>query len=272
MPNQIDALLDIVARLRDPNHGCPWDLAQTHISLAPFVIEEAYEVVDAIEQGDSNDLRDELGDLLFQVVLHARLAQERREFAFEDVVEAVCKKMERRHPHVFGAIDVGASAPSWEQLKNQERAEQETGDMSALSGISAGIPELAKAIKLQKKASMVGFDWNNPLLVIEKVKEELDEVLAELQAETGTADHPDTAIAEEVGDLLFACVNLARHLSLDPGQALRRANSKFEQRFRKMEQIADARGLQFGELSLVQQEGLWQEAKRQLATDHASGG
>lgn len=262
MPKPIDALLAMVARLRHPVDGCPWDLAQTHASLCPFAIEEAYEVVDAIENGGPDQLRDELGDLLFQVVLHSQIAEERGDFSFSDVASSVHDKMVRRHPHVFARQDVRQAKPSWEELKRQERMEAGSGDLSAIAGIGAGIPELVRAMKLQKKAAAVGFDWDDPALVIDKVKEELLEVEAELDPDAPGKRPATDALVEEIGDVLFACVNLARHVQVDPATALRTANAKFERRFREMERIASEDGLRFAELSLTEQERLWQLAKQ----------
>lgn len=262
MPKPIDALLELVATLRHPVDGCSWDLAQTHSSLCPFAIEEAYEVVDAIENGTPDQLRDELGDLLFQVVLHSRIAEEEEHFNFSDVARSVGDKMVRRHPHVFARQDIGTVQPSWEELKRQERWEAGSHDTSAISGVGAGVPELVKAVKLQTKAAKTGFDWNDPLLVIDKVKEELSEVEAELGPSVPGVAPAGDRLVEEVGDVLFACVNLARQLQVDPAAALRVANGKFERRFREMERIAGQRGLHFAELSLSDQEGLWQLAKK----------
>ena len=254
----IAALLAIMAALRDPAAGCPWDLEQDFASIAPYTIEEAYEVADAIDRGDLGDLRDELGDLLLQVVFHARMAEEAGAFAFTDVVAAICDKMVRRHPHVFDASGrpLGATARdaavadaeqqtrAWEALKRAERDAKGEADASALAGISRGLPEWQRAVKLQHKAAKVGFDWPGPAPVIAKLHEEIEEVRAEFAAVA--ADPGDAAaqdrLEDEIGDLLFVCANLARHAKVDVGAALRRANLKFERRFRAMEALAAADG------------------------------
>lgn len=248
--NNIETLLEIMAQLRNPDTGCPWDINQDFRSIAPYTIEEAYEVADAIEQNDFAGLKDELGDLLFQVVFHARMAEEAGHFAFSDVVDAICAKMTRRHPHVFADASVRSAEEqtvAWEDQKREERAGH--SDRSALAGIAAGIPEWQRAHKLQKAAARVGFDWPEVTQVADKVSEELDEVLA-------ASDPAD--VEEELGDLLFACVNLARHKDVDVGAALRRANRKFESRFRAME-VLEGEG--FPALELEAKEALWQAVK-----------
>lgn len=271
-PTHIQRLLAIMARLRDPQGGCPWDLKQTFATIAPYTVEEAYEVADAIDRGDLDDLKDELGDLLFQVVFHARMAEERGAFAFADVVAAISDKMERRHPHVFAGMSIADSDAlnaMWDAEKKKERlakhAAQEHGavDDSALAGVARGLPEWQRALKLQKKAATVGFDWPGPAPVIEKLKEELDEVQAEFDA---LAAAPDDAavrdrLEDELGDLLFVAANLARHAKVDPGAAMRRANHKFERRFRAMEAMAAADGVRLADLSLAEQDGYWDRAK-----------
>jgi len=232
-----------MARLRDPVAGCPWDQVQRFETIAPYTIEEAYEVADAIERGDAIDLRDELGDLLLQVVFHSRIAEEAGAFALPDVVAGISDKMERRHPHIFGAAE---RSPGWEELKAAERAGKD--DDSALAGVAAGMPALLRAVKLQKRAARVGFDWPDAGGSLAKVHEEIAEVAAAPAAE----------IAEEIGDLLFAVVNWARHLGVDPEAALRAGNAKFERRFRGMEQMA---GAGFAALSLADKEALWQQVK-----------
>jgi ATP diphosphatase len=227
----IDRLTTIMARLRDPDTGCEWDRLQTSRTIARYTIEEAYEVVDAIERGDLADLKDELGDLLLQVVFHARIAEEAGAFALPDVIDAISDKMERRHPHIFGPAE---TSPGWETIKATERANKP--DQSAVAGVATALPSLARADKLQKRAARVGFDWP-------------DEIA------TATAD----TLAEEVGDLLFAVANYARHLGIDPEVALRAGNAKFEARFRAMEHIA---GAGFEALSLEEKEALWQTVKR----------
>lgn len=239
----LDRLLAVMARLRDPVAGCEWDRAQTWRTIAPYTIEEAYEVADAIERGDAANLKDELGDLLLQVVFHARIAEEAGLFTFADVAAAIADKMERRHPHIFGDA---VESPGWEVLKAAERRARP--DPSALAGVAAGLPALLRAAKLQQRAARTGFDWPDATGPRAKILEELDEV----------TDAPPNEIEEEVGDLLFAAVNYARHLGIDPEAALRRGNGKFERRFRAMEHLAD----DFASLDLAQQEELWQRVKR----------
>jgi len=264
----IDRLLAIMARLRDPATGCPWDREQTFATIAPYTIEEAYEVADAIDRGDLADLRDELGDLLLQVVFHARMAQEQGAFDFADVVAAISDKMLRRHPHVFAGAaveDAAAQTRAWEAHKHAERAAAGEDDASALAGIARGLPEWQRAVKLQHRAARVGFDWPGPVPVIAKLHEEIEEVRVEFGAVAGA---PDDAAAQdrledEIGDLLFVCANLARHAKVDPGTALRRANRKFERRFRAMEALALAEGVRLVDLPLEQQERYWLLAKAQ---------
>ena len=248
----LDRLLALMARLRDPQRGCEWDLAQSFATIAPYTIEEAYEVADAIERSDMAALKDELGDLLLQVVFHARIAEEAELFAFSDVAEAICAKMEARHPHIFGtAADDGQSREHrWEQLKANER--QAKGATSALDGVALALPALMRAEKLQKRAARQGFDWPDTAGPAAKMVEELEELV---QAET------DAQRVEEAGDLLFAAVNVARSYGIAPEEALRAANAKFERRYKAMEALAAARGGQFAELSLDQQEDLWQAVK-----------
>ncbi len=266
--SDIAELLAIMARLRDPDGGCPWDLQQDFATIAPYTIEEAYEVADAIDRGDMADLRDELGDLLLQVVFHARMAEEAGAFAFGDVVAAICDKMVRRHPHVFAAGTaeaVGDSAAvlrNWDAIKRAERDAKGEVDASALAGIARGLPEWQRAVKLQHKAAKVGFDWHSPAPVLDKLREEIDEVRAEFDA---VAADPDDAAArdrleDELGDVLFVCANLARHAKVDVGSALRRANAKFERRFRAMEAMAAADGGLAGQ-SLDAQDRYWVRAK-----------
>jgi nucleoside triphosphate diphosphatase len=271
-PGDIADLLAIMARLRDPADGCPWDREQTFATIAPYTIEEAYEVADAIDRGDLDDLRDELGDLLLQVVFHARMAQEQGAFEFSDVVAAISDKMLRRHPHVFADTpveDAAAQTRAWEVHKQAERKAAGNADGSALAGIARGLPEWQRAIKLQHRAARVGFDWPGPLPVIAKLHEEIEEVRVEFGA---VASAPGDAAAQdrledEIGDLLFVCANLARHAKVDPGTALRRANRKFERRFRDMEALAAAEGVQLTDLPLEQQERYWLLAKaREKAT------
>ena len=262
----ISRLLEIMATLRTPGSGCPWDLEQDFASIAPYTIEEAYEVADAIARGDLDDLRDELGDLLLQVVFHARMAEELNAFSFGDVVEAITRKMIRRHPHVFADKD-GRLTPSdvkgaWDRIKAEEKAEraarrpsEETARKSLLSGVKAGQPALTRAMELQRKASSVGFDWNDPRAVLHKIREEADEIEAAL--DRGDADE----LAAETGDLLFALVNLARHVGADPDMALRGTNAKFERRFGYIEQQLDAQGRSLKSASLMEMDALWNDAK-----------
>ena len=262
-PGDVATLLRIMARLRDPHGGCPWDLQQDFSSIAPYTIEEAYEVADAIDRNDLADLKDELGDLLLQVVFHAQMASEQGAFAFADVVAAISGKMLRRHPHVFGdaqADDAGQVVANWEQIKQRERADAGATDGSALAGIARGLPEWQRPLKLQKRAARTGFDWPDVAPVLDKLREEVDEV----QAEFDSAAHPGShaRLEDEIGDLLFVCANLARHARVDPGSALRRANLKFERRFRAMEALAAARGQAMSALDLQQQEALWQAVKQ----------
>lgn len=252
----VQKLLWVMDRLRDPEHGCPWDLEQDLSSIVPYTIEEAYEVADAAERGDLAALRDELGDLLFQVVFLARLACEQGVFDFADVATGVTDKLIRRHPHVFGdepRQDSARQTERWEQIKAAERAKQ--GAVSAIDGVAAGLPAMRRAVKLQQRAARAGFDWPDPGSVIDKIHEELGELEDELPA--GTRDR----LEDELGDLLFAVANLARKLEIDPDAALRRTNRKFEQRFRAMEQLAGARGDAFDQLDLDAQEALWQQVK-----------
>jgi len=262
----LDALLAIMARLRDPASGCPWDVAQTFATIAPYTIEEAYEVADAIDRDDMADLRDELGDLLLQVVFHARMAQERGAFDFHEVVEAISDKMRRRHPHVFGdatVADADAQARHWEALKHAERAAAGDADTSVLAGIARGMPEWQRAVKLQHRAARVGFDWPGPEPVIAKLHEEIEEVRVEFRAVAAAPDDSGARdrLEDEIGDLLFVCANLARHAKVDPGSALRRANRKFERRFRAMEALASADGAELASMPLDEQDGYWNLAK-----------
>lgn len=266
-PGDIQRILGIMARLRDPQRGCPWDLEQDFASIAAYTIEEAYEVADAIDRGDLPGLCDELGDLLLQVVFHAQMAQERGAFGFGDVVDAISDKMIRRHPHIFGdaaAGDAETVLRNWEAIKRDERAAAGDTDTSALAGIARGLPEWQRAVKLQARAARVGFDWPGPAPVIDKLHEEIEEVRVEFDA---VAAHPDDAAAqdrleEELGDLLFVAANLARHAKVDVGAALRRANHKFERRFRAMEAMADADGQALAGQSLDAQDGYWNRAKQ----------
>jgi ATP diphosphatase len=268
--DDIAALLAIMAKLRTPGEGCPWDLEQDFVSIAPYTIEEAYEVADAIARGDLTDLRDELGDLLLQVVFHARMAEEAGHFAFPDVVRAITGKLIRRHPHVFGdagKLSTAAVNGLWAEIKateKRDRAEERRTlglppepPAGVLGGIPAALPGLTRALKLQEKAGTVGFDWNDVGSVIDKIAEEAREIA---EARASGADR--ASIADEVGDLLFAVVNLARHLEVDPEAALRGTNAKFERRFRAIEASLAARGSSPAEATLGEMDALWDEAKR----------
>jgi ATP diphosphatase len=259
----LEELLALMARLRDPQHGCPWDLKQTFASIAPYTIEEAYEVADAIQRHNQAQLRDELGDLLFQVVFHARLAEERGWFDFAAVAGAITEKLTRRHPHIFAGAQLAPEdlVRVWEEQKAQERAAADAhGAASVLGGVPRALPALTRAAKLGRRAARVGFDWPEACQVRAKVIEELhevDEALAQAQAGSG----PHSAVEEELGDLLFALANWSRHLEVDAEAALRAANAKFEGRFEHMETLARERGLQLQSLSLAAWEALWREAK-----------
>ncbi|MGB7079120.1 MAG: nucleoside triphosphate pyrophosphohydrolase [Xanthobacteraceae bacterium] len=272
----IGRLIDIMAALRTPQTGCPWDLAQNFSTIAPYTIEEAYEVADAIARGDLDDLCEELGDVLLQVVFHARMAQEQRAFDFGDVVQSITEKLIRRHPHVFG--DERKDSPDavkglWERIKAQEKKDKQARRRNsaaegegehdeehdgALAGVPVALPALTRALKLQAKASLVGFDWNDPRAVLRKIREEADEIEAEL-------DRPardDVATAAEVGDLLFAVVNLARHVDADPEAVLRGTNRKFQRRFAAIERALAAEGKTPAESTLAEMDALWNEAKK----------
>jgi len=263
--NPLDDLLAIMARLRDPEHGCPWDLQQDFASVAPYTIEEAHEVADAIERGDPDDLRDELGDLLFQVVFHAQLASEAGWFDFDDVAAAISAKMRRRHPHVFGDLryaSVEAQKQAWDAIKTAERVERgEAPDPSALAGISSGLPAWTRALKLQQRAAAVGFEWPAPEPILDKLAEEVAEVRAEFASDEFSQGVNHARLEDEIGDVLFVMVNLARRANVDFLRALRGANAKFERRFRRMEQLAAQQGRAFAEHDLVEQETLWRQAK-----------
>lgn len=254
----ISRLIEIMAALRTPDTGCPWDLRQDFSTIAPYTIEEAYEVADAIARGDLGDLREELGDLLLQVVYHARMAQEQGAFGFADVVETITGKMLRRHPHVFGdvhGLDHEAVGELWQQIKAQEKAARPQAEQGALAGVPVALPALTRALKLQNKAGDVGFDWNDPFAVLAKIREETDEIEAELKA------REDAKAAREVGDLLFAVVNLARHLRADPESLLRETNAKFERRFASIERALAARGKSPRAATLAEMDALWDAAK-----------
>lgn len=251
---EIGRLLAIMAALRDPEHGCPWDALQTFATIAPYAIEEAYEVADAIARRDMGALPDELGDLLFQVVYQARMAEEAGQFAFADVARAIADKMVRRHPHVFPAEAAAGAAPGWEEQKRRERGAEGMG--GTLDGIPAALPALTRALKITARAGRVGFDWPNAERVLDKLEEEIGEVRAELPG-----GDPDR-LADEVGDLLFVVANLARKLGLDPETCLRRANDKFSRRFGVVEQILAGEGFSPADASLAQMEACWAAAKR----------
>ena len=260
----MDRLVEIMATLRNPNGGCPWDVEQTFATIAPHTIEEAYEVADAIEQNDMDSLKDELGDLLFQSVFHAQMAKELNEFSFDDVVNGVIDKMIRRHPHVFGDQSIKTAdeqTVSWEDIKATERATKlGAADESALAGLTNGLPALIRAEKLQKRAARVGFDWPEVASVFDKLREETSELQVEIDTDGGEA-----RLTDELGDLLFVCVNLARKLNIDAETALRGANSKFETRFRHMERALKGTGRGLKGMELDAMEEAWQGTKKALA-------
>ncbi|MGE5515817.1 MAG: nucleoside triphosphate pyrophosphohydrolase [Bacteroidota bacterium] len=253
----IDRLLQIMATLRDPQHGCAWDREQTFATIAPYTVEEAYEVADAIDHGDMAALKDELGDLLFQVVFHAQIAGEQGAFGFDDVACAIADKMVRRHPHVFGDADVRdaeTQTVAWEATKADERAAK--GHDSVLDGVARSLPPMTRALKLQNRAARVGFDWAEPGDVIAKITEEVAEVQHEIDVSA-----PRERLEDEMGDVLFACVNLARKLKIDPEGALKRANAKFDRRFRHVEAELRAAGRRPEDATLDEMEALWVDAK-----------
>lgn len=248
-------LLEIMKKLRDPVGGCPWDIEQDFKSIAPCAIEEAYEVADAIERSDMASLKEELGDLLLQVVFHSQMAKEQGIFTFEDVVTAICHKLVSRHPHVFGDAKIdsaSAQEKAWDDLKDKER-----GHASLMDGVTLGLPGLIRAVKLQKRAAKAGFDWKEAADVLDKIEEEINEI------KEAIASGDKVGQVEELGDLLFACANLARKLGVDPEEATRACNRKFERRFRAMEQAADMDGREFSKLNLDEQEKLWNTVKKQ---------
>jgi MazG family protein len=254
----IDRLLAIMSRLRDPKGGCPWDVKQNFQSIAPYTIEEAYEVADAIERNDMADLRDELGDLLFQVVFHSQMAREAGAFGFDDVVNAICEKMERRHPHVFGDARIDsaeAQTIAWDEQKRRERSA--TTD-SVLADVPLGLPALTRANKLGKRAAEVGFEWPDTHGALDKVGEEIAELRAELSGQPNLA-----AISDEIGDLLFSLVNVCRYMKIDPENALRNANTKFERRFRYIERRLKEQGRTPEEATLEEMDVLWEEGKKE---------
>ena len=255
MTRPIDRLLQIMARLRDKERGCPWDLQQDFATIAPYTIEEAYEVADAIERRDMAALKDELGDLLFQVVFHARMAEEAGLFGFDEVATAIAEKMVRRHPHVFGDAEIRSAAAQTEAWEAHKAAEREAKGEAAsvLDGVALALPALLRAAKISRRAARIGFDWQDADAVIDKIEEELDEVEDAIDEAA-----PPAAVEEEIGDLLFAAANLARKLDIDPETALRRATAKFERRFRALEVLAKERGVG---PDLDALEALWQEVK-----------
>ena len=259
--SEFERLKSIMQQLRNPDGGCPWDLEQTFETIAPYTIEEAYEVADAIEREDFTDLKDELGDLLLQVVFHSQIAQDSGLFDVEDVARSINEKMVRRHPHVFGDAeerDADTQTEAWEAIKARERAAKGavTEDTSALAGVAKALPALMRAEKIQKRAARTGFDWTEPRDILMKLDEECDEVREAI--DSGDLD----SIEDEIGDLLFVAANLARRFKLDPEIARRRSNAKFERRFRAMEQLASDQGKIFSELSLDDQGALWDDVKR----------
>ncbi|KAF0865324.1 nucleoside triphosphate pyrophosphohydrolase [Pseudomonas sp. LD120] len=268
--HSLEDLLHLMTRLRDPQYGCPWDIKQNYASIVPHTLEEAYEVADAIERGDFDHLQGELGDLLFQVVYYSQLAREEGRFEFDAVVDGITRKLIRRHPHVFPTGDLYAPLDvarlteeqvkdRWEQIKAEERAEKSDAplQLSLLDDVPVALPALSRAAKLQKRAAQVGFDWPDALPVVDKVREELDEVLEAM------ADNDPAAITDEIGDLLFVVVNLARHLKVDPESALRGANAKFDRRFRFIEQALRDTHRPVEDCTLEELDALWGEAKRQ---------
>lgn len=263
----IKTLLDIMQRLRDPRDGCPWDQEQNFHTIAPYTVEEAYEVADAIERNDMQDLREELGDLLFQVVFHAQMAQEQGYFDFASVVDGINEKMIRRHPHVFADVSIGSAAEqtvAWENHKEQER-QSKGKHHSVLDGVAKSLPAITRAAKLQRRAAKVGFDWDSVTPIFDKLEEESLELKQELKQETKqdsrSVKHYER-IEDEVGDILFTVVNIARHLEVDPELAIRHANKKFEKRFRKLEKGIHRAGEKISELSIEQLEDYWIKAKR----------
>ena len=260
MTTKLEKFAEIIAKLRDPNGGCPWDLEQTYQTMPPHILEEAYEVVEAINQDDRKELKEELGDLLMQVVFLSKLAQEEGAFTLDDVIDGITDKIIRRHPHVFGEIKAENSdevLKNWENIKQQERYQKE--QFSILDNVPIALPSLLRAAKLQKRCAKVGFDWSELEPTIQKVEEELQEVRDEILKQP---QNPQ-AIEEEIGDLLFATVNVARHLKLNPEEALRKANLKFERRFRQVEQRILDSGRQLEQVSLAEMDLIWDQVKQQ---------
>lgn len=259
----IEKLIEIMRALRDPKSGCPWDLEQDFQSLIPYTLEEAYEVADAIERNNLDDIKSELGDLLFQIVFYSQLAKEQEVFDFNDVAQAISDKLIRRHPHVFAGAkvkDAAEQTKEWEKIKQQEReakAEKNANHLSILDDVSRTLPSLMRSEKLQKRAAKEGFDWPDINGVLKKVHEELDEVQQEFDAKTQDKEK----IEDEIGDLFFSCINLSRHAGLDAEQCVRKANLKFERRFRELEKIAYNKGFHVNETNTDELEKLWQEVK-----------
>ena len=263
MSHSIEDLLAIMAALRDPETGCPWDRKQSFETIAPYTLEEAYEVSDAISRGDMQELCGELGDLLFQVVFYAQMAREKDEFDFADIVDGICSKMIRRHPHVFADADYASDEElhaAWEAEKEKEREHTSEGGSGALDGVAQALPALTRAVKLQKRAARVGFDWQDTQGVLKKCREEF----RELEEAQGRKD--DVAIAEEFGDVLFSMVNLSRHLKLDAEQCLRQANDKFVRRFQDMEKVLVGQEKSIGKLSLEEMNAAWEQVKSNKPT------
>jgi MazG family protein len=256
--SQIESLLEIMQTLRDPEKGCPWDLKQTYETITPYTLEEVYEVIDAIENGEIEDLREELGDLLFQIVFYAQIGKERDEFNFADVVNDISEKLIRRHPHVFAGkeIEEGELAAAWDQLKQEENVAKENTDHGVMDNIPLAFPALTRAAKIQNRAAKVGFDWDNVGPVWEKLTEEIEELQEAVNDNLG-----HDKMEDELGDLLCVCVNLGRHLNVDPEKALRRSNTKFERRFRYIEQKLKEQGRKPEQASLEEMDALWDQAK-----------
>lgn len=260
----IQQLIGLMQALRAPDSGCPWDLKQDFQSLIPYTIEEAYEVADAIERNNIDDLKGELGDLLFQIVFYSQLAEEQNSFNFDDVVQAICDKLTRRHPHVFAGskvVDVEHQTKEWEKIKQQEReakADEDGISLSILDDVSRTLPSLMRTEKLQKRAAKEGFDWPSISDVMLKVREEIEEVQQELDA----VEMDAVKLEDEIGDLFFSCINLSRHAGLDAELCVRKANLKFEYRFRALEKMADGQGRAIKDISLVELEALWQQVKQ----------
>ena len=261
--SNIEKLLAIMATLRDPERGCPWDLEQSFATIVPHTLEEAYEVAETIESGNLDELCDELGDLLFQVVFYARIAEEQGLFDFSQVVDGISDKLERRHPHVFGEEKITSSEEqtrAWERHKSRERAEKTQNAAGILSGIAITLPALTRSVKLQKRAAQVGFDWPSIMPIFDKIREELEEVTHEFNQDNAIETNQDR-IEDEIGDLLFACTNLARFARINPETALRRSNRKFENRFAHMEKLAAERSLILENLDLDTWDQLWEQVK-----------